>query len=122
MASHIVNMDEVDEDAENSEQETSVIVDGPPLLSMEKSSAKSRARRASEGQKGGKLERSKSNAGELRCDKCGKGYKHGSCLTKHLLVIPRARRMHSLKIIGVQDVVKMLISCRPVGNIPRNGR
>jgi hypothetical protein len=28
----------------------------------------------------------KSNRAELRCDKCGKGYKHSSCLTKHLLV------------------------------------
>lgn len=26
----------------------------------------------------------KSGAGELKCDKCGKGYKHSSCLSKHL--------------------------------------
>ncbi|KAI0128852.1 hypothetical protein BJ170DRAFT_732544 [Xylariales sp. AK1849] len=41
-----------------------------------------RVRRASDGQpltKDGK----KSNRTELRCDKCGKGYKHSSCLTKH---------------------------------------
>lgn len=25
---------------------------------------------------------------ELKCDKCGKGYKHSSCLTKHLFVLP----------------------------------
>lgn len=25
---------------------------------------------------------------ELKCEKCGKGYKHSSCLTKHLLVPP----------------------------------
>ncbi|KAI1330397.1 hypothetical protein F5Y16DRAFT_415184 [Xylariaceae sp. FL0255] len=44
---------------------------------------KARIRRASDGQpltkdgkKGGRI--------ELRCDKCGKGYKHSSCLTKHL--------------------------------------
>jgi hypothetical protein len=45
----------------------------------------SRTRRASEGQhlvKDGK----KSNAGDLKCDKCGKGYKHSSCLSKHLFV------------------------------------
>jgi hypothetical protein len=44
-----------------------------------------RVRRASDGQpltKDGK----KSNRLELRCDKCGKGYKHSSCLTKHLFV------------------------------------
>ncbi|CAJ2510005.1 Uu.00g059050.m01.CDS01 [Anthostomella pinea] len=44
---------------------------------------KARVRRASDGQpltKDGK----KSNRAELRCDKCGKGYKHSSCLTKHL--------------------------------------
>lgn len=121
-ASDTVNIDEVDEDAETSEQDTSAIVDGPPLSSVEKTSAKSRTRRASEGQKVGKLERSKSNAGELRCDKCGKGYKHGSCLTKHLLVTPSARRKHSSNVVGVEDAVKMLIICRPVGNTPRNGR
>ncbi|KAH8716128.1 hypothetical protein HC256_004908 [Beauveria bassiana] len=43
----------------------------------------SRARRASDGQpltKDGK----KSNRVEIRCETCGKGYKHSSCLTKHL--------------------------------------
>ncbi|KAG7152908.1 hypothetical protein HYQ46_003794 [Verticillium longisporum] len=29
-------------------------------------------------------EQRKSNRVELRCEKCGKGYKHSSCLTKHL--------------------------------------
>jgi hypothetical protein len=50
-------------------------------------SDKTRVRRASDGQplvKEGK----KSNRVEVRCEKCGKGYKHSSCLTKHLLVSP----------------------------------
>ena len=45
---------------------------------------KARVRRASDGQplsKDGKKSRA-----ELRCEKCGKGYKHSSCLTKHLFV------------------------------------
>lgn len=45
----------------------------------------SRMRRASEGQhlmKDGK----KSSGNDLKCEKCGKGYKHSSCLTKHLFV------------------------------------
>ncbi len=45
----------------------------------------SRVRRASDGQPLTKDGR-KSNRVELRCDKCGKGYKHSSCLTKHLFV------------------------------------
>jgi len=43
----------------------------------------SRLRRASEGSqltKDGK----KASGGDLKCDKCGKGYKHSSCLSKHL--------------------------------------
>ena len=47
--------------------------------------SKARARRASEGSYLTKGE-SKRSSGELRCEKCGKGYKHSSCLTKHLSV------------------------------------
>ena len=48
--------------------------------------SRARARRASEGSYLTKGE-SKRSSGELRCDKCGKGYKHSSCLTKHLSVL-----------------------------------
>ncbi|KAH7135078.1 hypothetical protein B0J11DRAFT_151926 [Dendryphion nanum] len=64
------------------------ITDGPALATMpesEKGNSKSRIRRASEGSrlsKGGEGKRTSSS--ELRCEKCGKGYKHSSCLTKHL--------------------------------------
>lgn len=44
-----------------------------------------RIRRASDGQPLTR-EGKKSNRPELRCEKCGKGYKHSSCLTKHLFV------------------------------------
>lgn len=45
-------------------------------------STKNRNRRASEGSHLIKGDGKKS--GELRCDTCGKGYKHSSCLTKHM--------------------------------------
>lgn len=48
--------------------------------------SKARARRASEGSYLTKSE-GKRSSGELRCDKCGKGYKHSSCLAKHRSVI-----------------------------------
>jgi hypothetical protein len=43
----------------------------------------SRMRRASEGQH---LVKDSKKGSELKCDKCGKGYKHSSCLSKHLFV------------------------------------
>lgn len=45
---------------------------------------KNRNRRASDGQQPAPKESRKINRPELRCEKCGKGYKHSSCLTKHL--------------------------------------
>jgi len=51
----------------------------------------SRNRRASDGAGAlggvGKIGRMRSGS-ELKCEKCGKGYKHSSCLTKHLFVFP----------------------------------
>ncbi|KAF2637268.1 hypothetical protein P280DRAFT_113694 [Massarina eburnea CBS 473.64] len=66
---------------------TEAIADGPPLAAMpehEKGNSKSRIRRASEGSRLGKPEAKRTSGSELRCEKCGKGYKHSSCLTKHL--------------------------------------
>ncbi|RDA92856.1 hypothetical protein CP533_2876 [Ophiocordyceps camponoti-saundersi (nom. inval.)] len=63
----------------------SAIDDDPIDLSGDDDPAKAqnpRIRRASDGQaKDGKKS---SNRIEVRCEKCGKGYKHSSCLTKHL--------------------------------------
>lgn len=59
-----------------------VLTDGPSLSSfpvVDKSKAK---RRASDGTSLSKKDRAAT--GELKCDHCGKAYKHGSCLQKHL--------------------------------------
>jgi hypothetical protein len=48
-------------------------------------STKNRNRRASEGSHLVRGE-GKRVSTELRCDQCGKGYKHSSCLTKHMCV------------------------------------
>ena len=66
---------------------SSAVVDGPPLSALFNERSKARARRASEGSRLARSERRRSNTGDLRCETCGKGYKHGSCLTKHLSVI-----------------------------------
>ncbi|KAF2020557.1 hypothetical protein BU24DRAFT_2925 [Aaosphaeria arxii CBS 175.79] len=63
------------------------VTDGPPLATMpdnEKGNSKSRIRRASEGSRLSKGEGKRTTSNDLRCEKCGKGYKHSSCLTKHL--------------------------------------
>jgi hypothetical protein len=65
------------------------ITDGPALASMpehEKGSSKSRNRRASEGSRLSKGDGKRASGSDLKCEKCGKGYKHSSCLTKHLSV------------------------------------
>jgi hypothetical protein len=70
---------------------TEAIADGPPLAAMpehEKGNSKSRIRRASEGSRLAKGDSKRTSGSELRCEKCGKGYKHSSCLTKHLSVAP----------------------------------
>lgn len=68
--------------AKNRTNNGSAVVDGP---SLSKDSMKPRMRRSSEG---GALLKKKSGTGDLKCDTCGKGYKHSSCLTKHLSVSP----------------------------------
>lgn len=69
--------------------EGSAIVDGHTNFGNG-GSLKARARRASEGSHLSRRE-GKRASGEVRCEKCGKGYKHSSCLTKHLLVHPSLR-------------------------------
>lgn len=61
-------------------EEESAIADG---IEQKLPGSKARNRRASEGAQLVKGE-GKRVSGELRCDTCGKGYKHSSCLTKHM--------------------------------------
>lgn len=65
------------------ENNSSAVVDGPALSSFQGvDKMKHRQRRASDGTRLTKKE--KAATGELKCEHCGKGYKHGSCLNKHL--------------------------------------
>ena len=91
------------------------ITDGPPLAAMsanEKAAGKSRIRRASEGSKSNKAEGKRASATELKCEKCGKGYKHSSCLTKHLLVYPFLLAVErfcflSVSVLGIYTIVQL---------------
>lgn len=61
----------------------SAVIDGPTLSSFQAvEKTKHRMRRASDGTHLTKKE--KAATGELKCEHCGKAYKHGSCLSKHL--------------------------------------
>lgn len=73
----------VPEDAASS---ASAIVDGPSLSSFQNAEkSKLKMRRASDGTRLTKKE--KAATGDLKCEHCGKAYKHGSCLNKHLYVL-----------------------------------
>jgi len=71
---------------------------------------KNRNRRASEGSHLVKGEGKRALA-ELRCDRCGKGYKHGSCLSKHMCVYSPPMPSCSLDRIGAM---------RHVGSVARS--
>lgn len=62
---------------------SSAVVDGAPLASYQGTDkSKPKMRRASDGTRLTKKE--KAATGDLKCETCGKAYKHGSCLNKHL--------------------------------------
>ena len=71
---------------EDSAEGESAIAEGHATQEHTPSTVKARVRRASEGAYLTKTDGKRVSSGELRCEKCGKGYKHSSCLTKHLLV------------------------------------
>ena len=80
-------------------------------------SNKSRNRRASEGSHLIRGEGKRLPAGELRCEKCGKGYKHSSCLTKHLCVYlyPHLTHFHIGMALALKDAAK-LFDVKPCTN------
>lgn len=62
---------------------STAVVDGPALSSFQGvDKMKQKTRRASDGTRLTKKE--KAATGDLKCEHCGKSYKHGSCLNKHL--------------------------------------
>ncbi|EEH07135.1 conserved hypothetical protein [Histoplasma capsulatum G186AR] len=80
---------------------SSSISNGKPI------STKQRSRRASEGSH---LIRSEGKRvmNELRCDRCGKGYKHSSCLTKHMWEHDPAWAYTSKLLISKHQQVQLL--------------
>ena len=68
--------------AERPHSNDSVLGDGPPLSSFPAVDKSKQKRRASDGTHLTKKE--KAATGDLKCEQCGKAYKHGSCLNKHL--------------------------------------
>lgn len=77
-----LNRNETYVDDDDVMQDDDAVADGMPDGRAGNSASKARTRRASEGAYLSKGE-GKRASGELRCEKCGKGYKHSSCLTKH---------------------------------------
>ncbi|EXJ81963.1 hypothetical protein A1O1_08030 [Capronia coronata CBS 617.96] len=75
--------------------------------SSKRLSNKSRNRRASEGSYLTKGEGKKAGS-DLRCDTCGKGYKHSSCLTKHLWEHDPAWAITSKLLISKHQQVQLL--------------
>lgn len=107
-------------DAEREAQESAIDDDSNELSSDEAAANfdQTRVRRASDGQpltKDGK----KSNRIEVRCETCGKGYKHSSCLTKHLLVSLPSMPCDMCTCLGFGcSVVLPLISGFPLASLP----
>ncbi|KAK2737963.1 hypothetical protein FQN57_007317 [Myotisia sp. PD_48] len=77
------------------------LVDGKPI------SIKNRSRRASEGSHLIKGEGKRALV-ELKCDRCGKGYKHSSCLTKHMWEHDPAWAVTSKLLISKHQQVQLL--------------
>ncbi|KAF1816748.1 hypothetical protein P152DRAFT_464202 [Eremomyces bilateralis CBS 781.70] len=101
----------------------SAVIDGPNLASMpeaNKAASKPRIRRASEGSRLSKGEGRRS-AVELRCETCGKGYKHSSCLTKHLWEHTPEWSYTSKLLISKHQQVQLLEAASVLVNMNQDG-
>ncbi|KAB8232923.1 putative C2H2 finger domain protein [Aspergillus alliaceus] len=81
---------------------------------------KNRNRRASEGSHLVKGEGKRSMT-ELRCDRCGKGYKHGSCLSKHMWEHDPAWAITSKLLISKHQQVQLLEAASVLVNMNQDG-
>ncbi|KAJ5094563.1 hypothetical protein N7456_010424 [Penicillium angulare] len=89
-------------------QEPPVARKGSPSGSEDDSKApKNRNRRTSEGAQFKSVDGKRLPA-ELRCDRCGKGYKHGSCLSKHMWEHDPAWAVTSKLLISKHQQVQLL--------------
>ncbi|TID24271.1 uncharacterized protein E2P81_ATG02574 [Venturia nashicola] len=89
----------------------SAIADGPALEAlpeMETFNTKGRSRRASDGSQLRKGDSKRDKGGELKCETCGKGYKHSSCLTKHLWEHTPEWQLTSKLLISKHQQVQLL--------------
>lgn len=68
---------------EHSTLGSDAVVDGPSLSSFPSIDKSKQRRRASDGTRL-LTKKEKAATGDLKCEHCGKAYKHGSCLNKHL--------------------------------------
>ncbi|KAJ5523155.1 hypothetical protein N7513_012699 [Penicillium frequentans] len=86
-------------------QEPPVARKASPSNSDDGKALKGRNRRASEG---AQSKEGKRVPAELRCDRCGKGYKHGSCLSKHMWEHDPAWAVTSKLLISKHQQVQLL--------------
>ncbi|GLA59383.1 hypothetical protein AtubIFM56815_007613 [Aspergillus tubingensis] len=83
-------------------------------------STKNRNRRASEGSHLVKGEGKRAMA-DLRCDRCGKGYKHGSCLSKHMWEHDPAWAITSKLLISKHQQVQLLEAASVLVTMTQDG-
>ncbi|KAE8322854.1 hypothetical protein BDV39DRAFT_183176 [Aspergillus sergii] len=95
-------------------------VDGNNSASKSTNNNKNRNRRASEGSHLIKSE-GKRPMSDLRCDRCGKGYKHGSCLSKHMWEHDPAWAITSKLLISKHQQVQLLEAASVLVNMNQDG-
>lgn len=77
-----LSMDDMDQGGQSLGRDIAIVKEPSSIVNVG-DATKSRGRRASEGASLAKFD-GKRTSGELKCEKCGKFYKHRSCLAKHL--------------------------------------